>query len=108
MEGSVAVRDGAAVGVVIASEGYPDAPVTGRVVEGAEPSGAADDGDLLCFHAGTRRGADGRYETTGGRVLAMVGRAATMEAARVVAYRGAAGVTLEGGRFRTDIAARES
>ena len=56
MEGSVASRAGAAVGVVVAAEGYPDAPVAGRVVEGAEPASSADDGDLLCFHAGTRAG----------------------------------------------------
>jgi phosphoribosylamine--glycine ligase len=107
MEDSVVMRDGAAVGVVVASEGYPDAAVTGRFVDGAEPSAVADDGDVLCFHAGTRRTSAGTYETTGGRVLAMVGRGTTMEAARSAAYRGAAGVTLEGGRYRADIAARE-
>ena len=40
MEGSVRPSDGAAVGVVVVSEGYPDAPVTGRRLEGAEPSAA--------------------------------------------------------------------
>jgi phosphoribosylamine--glycine ligase len=107
MEGSVAMRAGAAVGVVIASEGYPDTPIVGREVQGAEPTAADDDGELLCFHAGTARLPDRRYETTGGRVLAMVGRGATMDAARDVAYRGAAGVVLDGGRYRTDIAMRE-
>ena len=108
MEDSVAVGNRSAVGVVIASEGYPEAPATGRRIEGAEPSGAADDGDLLCFHAGTRRTADGGYETTGGRVVTMVGRGPTLEVAREAAYRGVAGVALDGGQFRTDIAARES
>ena len=69
MEGSVRPTDGAAVGVVVASEGYPDAPVTGRRVEGAEPSAPADDGDVLVFHGGTRRAAGGSFETTGGRVV---------------------------------------
>ena len=107
MEGSVAVRAGAAVGVVVAAEGYPDAPIAGRIVEGAEPASPADDGDLLCFHAGTGRLPDGRYETTGGRVLAMVGRGATLEGARDAAYRGVANVALDGGRYRGDIASRE-
>jgi phosphoribosylamine--glycine ligase len=107
MEGSVALRGGAAVGVVVAAEGYPTAPIAGRIVEGAEPASAADDGDLLCFHAGTARMPDGRYATTGGRVLAMVGRGTTMQAARDAAYRGVADVALEGGRYRTDIALRE-
>ncbi|MBA2264493.1 MAG: hypothetical protein H0W10_07520, partial [Chloroflexi bacterium] len=55
----------------------------------------------------TRRTAEGRYETTGGRVLTMVGRGATMEAARAAAYGGVAGVSLEGAAFRSDIASRE-
>jgi phosphoribosylamine---glycine ligase len=107
MEGSVALRAGAAVGVVVAAEGYPESPTAGRIVGGAEPAAAADDGELLCFHAGTSRLADGRYEATGGRVLAMVGRGTTIQAARDAAYRGIAGVALEGGRYRTDIASRE-
>ncbi|MBA2266561.1 MAG: phosphoribosylamine--glycine ligase [Chloroflexi bacterium] len=107
MEGSLAMRAGAAVGVVVASEGYPDAPITGRLVEGAEPSSAADDGELLCFHAGTRRRRDGRHETIGGRVLTMVGRGPSFGVARDAAYRGVAQVELDGGRYRTDIASRE-
>ena len=107
MEGSVALRPGAAVGVVVAAEGYPDAPIVGRTLEGAEPASSADDGDLLCFHAGTARRPNGGYETTGGRVLAMVGRGATIQAARDAAYRAVADVALDGGRYRSDIAARE-
>jgi phosphoribosylamine--glycine ligase len=106
MEESLAVRGRAAVGVVMASEGYPGAPVTGRRLEGADPSSAEDDGDLLCFHAGTRRTSDGGYETTGGRVVTLVGRGATHEEARTAAYRGIAEIALEGGQHRTDIAGR--
>jgi phosphoribosylamine--glycine ligase len=107
MEGSLAMRDGAAVGVVIASEGYPEAPLLGRRIAGADPCSSADEGEILCFHAGTRRVADGGYETVGGRVATIVGRGATLEAARDAAYRGVAEVELEGGRYRSDIAARE-
>ncbi len=106
MEGSLKPRAGAAVGVVIASEGYPDTPITGRRIVGAEPSSASDDGTLLCFHGGTRR-ADGGYETSGGRVVTMVGRGPTIEAARDAAYRGVAEVSLDEGQFRADIALRE-
>ena len=98
---------GASVGVVVASQVYPDAPQVGRELVGAEPSGASDDGDLLCFHAGTRHTGQGRYDTTGGRVVTMVGRGASLEDARVMAYRGLADVSLDGGRYRTDIAERE-
>ena len=107
MEDSVAIRDGVAVGIVIASDGYPDAPRTGREIGGVEPSSAADDGNALCFHAGTRRTRDGRYETTGGRIATIVGRGGSFAAAREAAYGRVAEVTLDGGRFRTDIAARE-
>ena len=107
MERSVAPRAGAAVGIVVASEGYPDAPVAGPRISGAEPSSAADDGAVLVFHGGTRRHADGGYETSGGRVVTVVGRGADSEAARDEAYRAVADVTLEGGQFRTDIALRE-
>jgi phosphoribosylamine---glycine ligase len=37
----------------------------------------------------------------------VVGRGATMQAARDAAYRGIANIELDGGRFRTDVAARE-
>jgi phosphoribosylamine--glycine ligase len=107
MEESVAPRAGAAVGVVIASVGYPEAPMTGQRLVGAEPSTPADDGEVLVFHAGTRRTHDGGYEAAGGRVITVVGRGATLEAARAAAYAGVDGVTLEGGQYRADIAARE-
>jgi phosphoribosylamine--glycine ligase len=108
MEGSVAARAAAAaVGVVVASEGYPDTPQVGRPLTGAEPSSIADDGDVLCFHAGTRRARDGRYISSGGRVVTVVGRGRTIDAASAAAYRGVAEVELDGGRYRTDVAARE-
>jgi phosphoribosylamine---glycine ligase len=106
MEHSLAPRAGAAVAVVLAAEGYPDAPVRGRSVRGAEPSAPADDGDLLCFHAGTRRAGDS-WEATGGRVLSLVGRGADLGAARESAYRGVGACQLEGAQYRSDIAARE-
>jgi phosphoribosylamine--glycine ligase len=103
---SLALRDEAAVAVVVASDGYPEAPVTGLALTGAEPSGPADGGPLLCFHAGTKR-AGGGYASTGGRVVTMVGIGPDIAAAREVAYRGVGGVGLAGNRQRTDIGLRE-
>jgi phosphoribosylamine--glycine ligase len=103
MEGSVRPGDGAAVGVVVASEGYPEASVTGRSLEDAEPSAAGDDGDVLVFHGGTRRPAGGPFETSGGRVATIVGRGPTLSDARTAAYRALAHVHLEGARYRTDV-----
>jgi phosphoribosylamine---glycine ligase len=107
MAGSLSMRPGAAVGVVIAADGYPIAPVSGGRLEGAEPSGASDDGPLLCFHAATQRAGDGSYESSGGRVVAMVGLGDDLVAAREIAYRGVAACPLEGGQHRSDIGRRE-
>ena len=107
MEGSVGLRPGAAVGVVLAAEGYPAAPVTGRALSGVEPAGPADDGDALVFHAATQRTAAGGYESSGGRVVTVVGRGADHAAARDAAYRALEGVELSGSQFRTDVGARE-
>ena len=103
MEGSVRPADDAAVGVVVVSEGYPNAPVTGRPLEGAEPSAPADDGNVLVFHGGTRRAAGGPFETSGGRVATIVGRGPTLSDARAAAYRAVEEVRLEGGQYRTDV-----
>lgn len=108
MEGSLGPRDGAAVGVVVASAGYPEAPRVGVTLEGAEPSSAGDDGEVLVFHAGTRRTRDGGYETVGGRVVTVVGRGTDLGAARDAAYRGVAEVRLPGQQHRSDIGAREA
>jgi phosphoribosylamine--glycine ligase len=106
MEGSVQLNARSAVGVVIASEGYPDAPVGSRAIEGVEPAEPGDDGPILCFHGATRRTRDG-YETTGGRAVTFVGVADDLTDARDAAYRGVAGATLEGGQHRSDIGLRE-
>jgi phosphoribosylamine--glycine ligase len=103
MEGSLAIRAGAAMGVVVAAEGYPSAPVVGRPLDGVEPSGPDDDGPLLCFHSATRRAAGRAYESTGGRVVTFVGLADEPAAARAIAYGGVAGCRLEGQQHRSDI-----
>jgi len=108
MEGSLARGSGAAVGVVVASEGYPETVITGRVLKGAEPSAADDAGPILCFHAATQRRGDGAYLASGGRVATIVGLGANLAAARAEAYRGVAGCSLAGTQHRADIALREN
>jgi phosphoribosylamine--glycine ligase len=106
MEDSVALRPGAAVGVVLASEGYPGASQIGRPLTGADPASRDDDGPLLCFHAATRS-ADGGYESSGGRVATFVGLGDDLGSARDTAYAGIGAALLEGAQFRHDIAERE-
>jgi phosphoribosylamine--glycine ligase len=106
MEGSLGLRPEAAVGVVLASEGYPDSPVTGRPVAGCEPSAPDDEGPVLCFHAGTTASGGG-YASSGGRVVTFVGLGHDLASARDQALRGVADSELDGGQHRTDIAQRE-
>jgi phosphoribosylamine--glycine ligase len=96
-------RDETAICVVMAAEGYPDAPVTGTVIEGAE----ADFGpDVTVFHAGTRRAEDGALLAAGGRVLNICARAPTVALARERAYAAIARINWPGGFYRKDIAWR--
>jgi phosphoribosylamine--glycine ligase len=102
MESLSIAADRAAVGIVLASEGYPDAPLTERQLRGAEPAAAGDDGPQLCFHAGTRRGGDG-HVSTGGRVATLVGIGPDHVVARERATAAVGDAELEGGQHRSDI-----
>ena len=94
-------RDDHAVCVVLASEGYPETPRAGVVVEGLDEASAVEGVQVL--HAGTRRLPDGRVVTSGGRVLNVVGVGPTRAEARRRAYEGAGKVRLDGARVRRDI-----
>lgn len=68
-------HDFATLGVVLASNGYPESYDKGVEIKGLESV------DCTLFHMGTRR-EDGRWLTNGGRVLFVVGRGATLDEAR--------------------------
>jgi phosphoribosylamine--glycine ligase len=96
----IRTSDRCAVGVVLASEGYPGSYATGKSIAGlgALPSGS------LAFLAGVA-GSSTVPVTSGGRVLTVVGSGATLAEARDLAYEGASQVSFEGEYHRTDIAA---
>ena len=98
----------AAVCVVLAAPGYPDAPRLGDTIEGLTPTGAAAspvDG-VTVFHAGTRRhDSDGTFYTHGGRVLGVTAVAPTLAESRRNAYAVARTIDWEGRQMRRDIAA---
>lgn len=95
--------DDACVSVVLASEGYPDAPKTGRPVLGVEAAAAVPGVRIL--HAATTR--DGEHlVATGGRVLNVVATGFDFGQARSRAYEALDAITLVGSHFRSDIAAR--
>ncbi|MGH7437136.1 MAG: phosphoribosylglycinamide synthetase C domain-containing protein, partial [Polyangiaceae bacterium] len=94
---------GAALAIVMAAAGYPGKPRTGDEIEGLDailPAGA------FVRHAGTSRAADGSVVTSGGRVLAVGAKAATLAEAARLGYRVAAGLRWEGEHHRRDIGHR--
>jgi len=98
----------AAVCVVLASPGYPDAPRLGDPIEGLDRSGRplSPLPGVTVFHAGTRRhDADTAFYTAGGRVLDVTAVAPTLAEARRNAYGVARTIDWEGRQLRRDIAA---
>jgi phosphoribosylamine--glycine ligase len=89
-----------AVGVVLASGGYPGDVRTGFAIEGLDRVEGSE--HVQVFHAGTAE-RDGRIVTNGGRVLTVVGRGATYDTAIARAYDGVSRIKFEGMQFRTDI-----
>jgi phosphoribosylamine--glycine ligase len=93
-------RAGFSVGIVLAAEGYPDAPRLGDVI--ALPAALPEHGQL--FHAGTREAAEGVL-TSGGRVLTACAWGATLAEAKQRAQALADAITWRGRHFRRDIGA---
>lgn len=95
--------DATAVTVVLASEGYPESPVTGRALAGVDA--ASDVDGVHIAHAATALDGD-QLIATGGRVLSVVATGQTFAESTERAYSALGRITLEGGHHRTDIAAR--
>ena len=89
--------DESAVTVVLASDGYPEAPKTG--VEISLPATS----EATIYHAGTAL-TDNRLLSTGGRVLSVTGLGNDLTVAREKAYQAIAQVSLADSFYRTDIA----
>ena len=92
----------AAVTVVVASAGYPDASATGAPIGGLD---AAEETGALVFHAGTAY-RQGRLVSAGGRVLNVSATAESIVRARARAYAAVERIELEGAQYRSDVAAR--
>jgi phosphoribosylamine--glycine ligase len=90
----------AAVGVVLAAEGYPADPAKGDAVSGLE--GPFAEG-VQVFHAGTARAPDGRVVTSGGRVLTVCALGQDLDDAARRAYEAAGQVSFRGMQYRKDI-----
>ena len=92
----------AAVGVVMASRGYPGVYDKGRPIRGLED---VTGDDVKVFHAGTRA-SGGEILSDGGRVLCAVALGASVGEARDKAYRAVEKISWEGAFWRSDIGYR--
>ncbi len=94
-------RDEAALTVVLCALGYPGTPATGTEIKGLESAAAVE--GVTVFHAGTKRGADGRLLASGGRVLNIVATGRDVAEAQARAYRAVDRIDWPGGFCRHDI-----
>ena len=96
-------RRGAAVGVVMASRGYPATSSKGDVITGLDNITGSEGVEV--FHAATAT-SDAGLVTSGGRVLTVTGLGDTYAEARARAYDALAQIDFDGAQHRTDIALR--
>ncbi|MFA4952416.1 phosphoribosylamine--glycine ligase [Brevundimonas sp.] len=86
--------------VVLAAKGYPDSPLEGSIIRGAEQDFGPH---VQVFHAGTKRRDDGQLAAAGGRVLNVCARGRDIVEARERAYAAVRKIDWPGGFHRTDI-----
>ncbi|MDP8987710.1 MAG: phosphoribosylamine--glycine ligase [Actinomycetota bacterium] len=92
----------AAVTVVCAAEGYPEAPRRGDRIDGLEAAAAVEGVTVYC--AGVAGAGGGGLVTAGGRVLDVTALAPTLDHARQRAYRAVSHLSWPGMQYRRDIA----
>jgi phosphoribosylamine--glycine ligase len=91
----------AALGVVLAAHGYPEAPRKGDAITGI-PAGTED---CKVFHAGTEV-KDGKVLVSGGRVLCVTALGDSIKMAQRRAYQAAEQIRFDGMQYRHDIGHR--
>jgi phosphoribosylamine--glycine ligase len=95
----------AALGVVLAAHGYPEAPRKGDIVTGLDRLTPERHPDVVAFHAGTALQGD-EVVTSGGRVLCVTALGESVRLAQKAAYAAIADVSFAGMQFRSDIGFR--
>jgi phosphoribosylamine--glycine ligase len=93
----------AAVGVVLAAQGYPADYPKGDVISGLDTNKNVS---AKTFHAGTKLNEQGEVVTNGGRVLCATALGNSVTEAQQTAYELLHQITWQGVEFRTDIAYR--
>ncbi|AEA33568.1 phosphoribosylamine--glycine ligase [Hippea maritima] len=97
---SLSWKEGYAVGVVLASGGYPLSYEKGKPIIGLDKIVELD--DVIVFHAGTKL-KDGQILTNGGRVLNVVGMDKDFRTAQEKAYNAIKFIHFDRMHYRTDI-----
>ncbi len=101
---AIPVFPGAAVGIVLASAGYPGEVEPGARITALDTAGQLPDAPgVLVFHSGTFHERGPIFLANGGRVLTVVGRGPDLEAARAVAENAADRIAWPGHQRRHDI-----
>lgn len=95
----------AALGVVLASRGYPDSPDLGEVIEGLDRVTPDAHPDCKVFHAGTAQDGD-RTVVSGGRVLCITALGDSVRQAQRAAYSAVGEIQFAGMQYRGDIGHR--
>jgi len=90
----------ASICVVIASEGYPARPETGKLISGLDE--AAKVRGAVVFHAGTRRDGN-KYYTSGGRVLGVGAFGQDLSTTCEVCYDAVSSIWFDGAHHRSDV-----
>ena len=93
-------KNESAVTVVMAAEGYPEAPVLGARITGIE---AATVAGADVFHAGTAK-LDNDIVVSGGRVLSVTATGNDLTQARERVYVALSNIAFAGAHHRNDIA----
>ena len=91
-----------ALGIVLASKGYPESSSNGDVISGLAPSA---DADVKVFHAGTKEQDDG-IVTSGGRVLCVTALGDDIKDAQTKALAACQNISFDGMQYRRDIGYR--
>lgn len=87
--------------VVLASRGYPSSYEKGLAIEGLDSSGGVKNVEV--FHAGTTRSSQGKFLTSGGRVLGVTATGNSLEMALDRCYVACEGIKWAGMQYRRDI-----
>ncbi len=89
--------------VVMASGGYPEKYETGKPISGLDDKGQSP--LAYIYHAGTKL-EDGKYLTSGGRVLGVTSTADDLKSALANAYKAVESISFEKAHYRKDIGAK--